>query len=243
MQTTLAAALGYATTHLSLGAGPLSPERLLEALGSFATIGLIAIIFAESGLLIGFFLPGDSLLFIAGLIAAGGSDLKVSLSLPVILVGCALAAIIGDQVGYAFGKKVGPALFRRPDSRIFKQQYVAQADAFFERHGPKAIVLARFVPIVRTFTPVLAGVGKMHYRRFVAYNVAGGLLWTIGVIMLGYWFGNVAFVKDNIEFVLIGIVVLSIIPAAIEFLRHRRTAPAPVDAEATAERLAETLDD
>lgn len=225
MPTHLAAALGYATTHLTLGAGPLSPERLLEALGSFATIGLFLIIFAESGLLVGFFLPGDSLLFIAGLIAAGGSDLKVSLSLPVILVGCAIAAIAGDQVGYAFGKKVGPALFNRPDSKIFKQQYVAQADAFFDRHGSKAIVLARFVPVVRTFTPILAGVGKMHYRRFVVYNVAGGLLWTLGIIMLGYWFGNVAFIKNNLEIVLIAIVVLSIIPAAIEFLRHRKQTP------------------
>lgn len=225
MPTHLAAAIGYATTHLTLGAGPLSPERLLEALGSFATIGLFLIIFAESGLLVGFFLPGDSLLFIAGLIAAGGSDLKVSLSLPVILVGCAIAAIVGDQVGYAFGKKVGPALFNRPDSKIFKQQYVAQADAFFDRHGSKAIVLARFVPVVRTFTPILAGVGKMHYRRFVVYNVAGGLLWTLGIIMLGYWFGNVAFIKNNLEIVLIAIVVLSIIPAAIEFLRHRKQTP------------------
>lgn len=225
MPTHLAAALGYATTHLSLGAGPLSPERLLEALGSFATIGLIAIIFAESGLLVGFFLPGDSLLFIAGLIAAGGSDLKVSLSLPVILVGCAIAAIVGDQVGYAFGKKVGPALFNRPDSKIFKQQYVRQADAFFDRHGSKAIVLARFVPIVRTFTPILAGVGKMHYRRFVLFNVLGGLLWTVGIIMLGYWFGNVTFIKNNLEIVLIAIVVLSIIPAVIEVLRHRKQPP------------------
>ncbi len=219
MPTDLAAALGSLATHGAL-ASILSPEGLFEALGKFATIGLFLIIFAESGLLIGFFLPGDSLLFIAGLIAAGNSDLKVSLSLPVILVGCAIAAIAGDQVGYAFGKKVGPSLFNRPDSKIFKQQYVAQADAFFDRHGSKAIVLARFVPIVRTFTPILAGVGKMHYRRFVIYNVAGGLLWTIGVIMLGYWFGNIAFIKNNIEIVLIGIVVLSIIPAVIEFLRH-----------------------
>lgn len=226
MPTDLAAALGSIATHGAL-ASILSPEGLFEALGKFATIGLFLIIFAESGLLVGFFLPGDSLLFIAGLIAAGNSDLKVSLSLPVILIGCAIAAIAGDQVGYAFGKKVGPSLFNRPDSKIFKQQYVAQADAFFDRHGSKAIVLARFVPIVRTFTPILAGVGKMHYRRFVVYNVAGGLLWTVGVIMLGYWFGNIAFIKNNIEIVLIGIVVLSIIPALIEFLRHRKQQSAP----------------
>ena len=168
----------------------LSPEGLLKALGSFATIGLIAIVFAESGLLIGFFLPGDSLLFTAGLVCAGGLE-QVHLNLAVILVGCFVAAVAGDQVGYAFGKRVGPGLFNRPDSRIFKQQYVAQADAFFERHGSRAIVLARFVPVVRTFTPILAGVGKMRYRQFVTYNVIGGFVWAVGVIMLGYWLGNV----------------------------------------------------
>ena len=242
MPTDLAATLGSLATHGAL-AGILSPEGLFEALGKFATIGLIAIIFAESGLLIGFFLPGDSLLFIAGLIAAGNSDLKVSLSLPVILVGYALAAIIGDQVGYAFGKKVGPALFRRPDSRIFKQQYVAQADAFFERHGSRAIVLARFVPVVRTFTPILAGVGKMQYRQFVTYNIIGGFVWAVGVIMLGYWLGNVQVVKDHIELFLIGIVLISVVPVAIEYLRHRKAAPPATDGTATAERLADTLDD
>ena len=192
----------------------LSPEGLLKALGSFATIGLIAIVFAESGLLIGFFLPGDSLLFTAGLVCAGGIE-QVHLNLGVILVGCFVAAVAGDQVGYAFGKRVGPALFNRPDSRIFKQQYVAQADAFFERHGSRAIVLARFVPVVRTFTPILAGVGKMRYRQFVTYNVIGGFVWAVGVIMLGYWLGNVQLVKDHIELFLVGIVLVSVfVPVA-----------------------------
>lgn len=220
----------------------LSPEGLLKALGSFATIGLIAIVFAESGLLVGFFLPGDSLLFTAGLVCAGGLE-QVHLSLPVILVGCFVAAVAGDQVGYAFGKRVGPALFRRPDSRIFKQQYVAQADAFFDRHGARAIVLARFVPVVRTFTPILAGVGKMRYREFVTYNIIGGFVWSVGVIMLGYWLGNVPVVKDHIELFLIGIVLVSVIPVVIEYLRHRREEPTMLDPAATADHLTETLDD
>ncbi len=199
-----------------------TPERLLDSLGSFATLGLIAIIFAESGLLLGFFLPGDSLLFTAGLFAAKGD-----LNLAVILLGCFIAAVAGDQVGYLFGKRVGPSLFGRPDSKIFKQKYVAQADAFFQRHGSKTIVLARFVPIVRTFAPILAGVGKMRYRQFVVYNLVGGFVWSFGVILLGYWLGNVAWVKDNIELVLIGIVLISVIPALFEILRHRNEAPTP----------------
>jgi membrane-associated protein len=204
--------LGPAST---LGLMP-TPEGLLNSLGSFATIGLIAIIFAESGILLGFFLPGDSLLFTAGLFAAKGD-----LNLAVILLGCFIAAVAGDQVGYLFGKRVGPALFGRPDSKIFKQKYVSQADAFFQRHGAKTIVLARFVPIVRTFAPILAGVGKMRYRQFVIYNLMGGFVWSFGVILLGYWLGNVGWVKDNIEIVLIGIVLISVIPALIEILRHR----------------------
>jgi len=216
--STISGHVGAAST---MGLMP-TPERLLDSLGSFATLGLIAIIFAESGLLLGFFLPGDSLLFTAGLFAAKGD-----LNLAVILLGCFIAAVAGDQVGYLFGKRVGPSLFGRPDSKIFKQKYVAQADAFFQRHGSKTIVLARFVPIVRTFAPILAGVGKMRYRQFVVYNLVGGFVWSFGVILLGYWLGNVAWVKDNIEIVLIGIVLISVIPALIEILRHRNEAPTP----------------
>lgn len=216
--SSLANHLGAAST---LGLMP-TPEGLLNSLGSFATIGLIAIVFAESGLLLGFFLPGDSLLFTAGLFAAKGD-----LNLAWILLGCFLAAVAGDQVGYLFGKRVGPSLFGRPDSKIFKQKYVAQADAFFQRHGAKTIVLARFVPIIRTFAPILAGVGRMRYRQFVIYNVVGGFVWSFGVILLGYWLGNVAWVKDNIEIVLIGIVLISVIPALIEILRHRNEEAAP----------------
>jgi membrane-associated protein len=199
----------------------IDPEKVLE---TFGMIGLFLIVFAESGLLIGFFLPGDSLLFTAGLFASQG---KFGLNLPVVLVGCFVAAVAGDQVGYLFGKRVGPSLFRRPNSRLFKQEYVLKADAFFERHGAKTIVLARFVPVVRTFAPILAGVGKMHYRTFVTYNVIGGLLWAVGVTSLGALLGE-SIGAENIDKYLLPIIaliiVLSIIPAVVEIMRHRRAA-------------------
>jgi membrane-associated protein len=155
------------------------PGDLESTLQTIGLIGLLVIVFAESGLLIGFFLPGDSLLFTAGLLSSQGHLAP----LPVILVGCFVAAVAGDQVGYAFGARVGPSLFRRPDSRIFKQEYVEKARAYFEKHGSKTIVLARFVPIVRTFAPILAGVGEMQYRTFVTFNVLGDLLPVIALIV------------------------------------------------------------
>jgi membrane-associated protein len=192
----------------------LDPEKVLVAAG---TIGLIAIVFAESGLLFGFFLPGDSLLFTAGLFASQGK-----LNLAVILLGCFVAAVAGDQVGYAFGNRVGPTLFRRPDSRFFKQEHVEKAQGYFERYGSKTIVLARFVPIVRTFAPIVAGVGTMPYRTFLTFNLLGGLLWTFGVTLLGYFLGNVAWIKEHLELAILGIVALSIVPILIEVLRSRR---------------------
>ncbi len=194
----------------------LSPEDLIR---TFGTIGLIAIIFAESGLLIGFFLPGDSLLFTAGLLASQGK-----LNLAVILVGCFLAAFIGDQVGYAFGKKVGPSIFKRPDSRFFKHENVERAEEFFEHHGSKTIVLARFVPIVRTFAPIVAGVSSMRYRTFVMYNLVGAFAWSVGVILLGYWLGEtVPNIDKYLLPIILGIIVLSLIPVAIEWRRQRKT--------------------
>ncbi|MFZ4585176.1 MAG: VTT domain-containing protein [Acidimicrobiia bacterium] len=223
-----------------LAALGLNPEKLLDQngpFGKFALFALFLIIFAESGLLIGFFLPGDSLLFVAGLLSAGG---KLA-PLPVLLIGCFLAAFLGDQVGYAFGKRVGPSLFRRPDSRIFKQMYVEKAKIFFEKHGAKTIILARFVPVVRTFAPILAGVGEMKYRVFMVFNVVGALLWAVGFTLLGYLLGNrVPFIKNNIEIAAIVIVVLSIIPAAIEIIRHRREQRA-VESEEAAEAEAAEL--
>jgi len=193
----------------------LDPEKLLR---SFGTIGLFAIIFAESGLMVGFFLPGDSLLFAAGLFAARGS-----LNIVVITIGCAIAAVAGDQVGYSFGNKVGPSLFKRPDSRLFKQEYLAKAEEFFEHYGAKAIILARFVPIVRTFVPVVAGAGSMHYRTFLRNNIIGGVLWAVLFVQLGYWLGKrYPWMVNKIDVLAVVIIAFSLIPIGIEFLRHRR---------------------
>jgi membrane-associated protein len=190
-------------------------ERLLETVG---TIGLFAIVFAESGLLIGFFLPGDSLLFTAGLLASQGK-----LNLPVILVGCFVAAVAGDQVGYAFGNRVGPALFRRPESRLFKHEHVEKAQAYFEKYGVKTIVLARFVPVVRTFAPIVAGVGSMEYRTFVRFNVVGALLWAVGVTLLGYVLGETIPDIDKYLLPVIGLIVfLSVLPVLFEVRKARR---------------------
>jgi membrane-associated protein len=201
----------------ALGPSFLDPESLIS---TFGLIGILAIVFAESGLLIGFFLPGDSLLFTAGLLVAGGTYLQQPLWLVCLLV--TVAAVAGDQFGYAFGRRFGPALFRRPDSRLFKQENLTRARVFFARYGARSIVLARFVPIVRTFTPIVAGASHMNYRTFLIYNVVGGLLWGCGVTALGYFLGQVAFVRGNIEIILIGIVFLSVIPIGIEVLRGRR---------------------
>jgi membrane-associated protein len=189
-------------------------------------------VFAESGLLIGFVLPGDSLLFVAGFLAspAGGEFLPgLGVLLPLLFV----AAVGGDQVGYLFGRRAGPALFRRPDSRLFKREHLLRAETFYQKHGPKTIVLARFVPIVRTFAPILAGVGSMHYRTFVAYNLLGGGLWAGGVTTLGFWLGRLPIVRDNIEVALIVIVAVSVLPMAREFGKAwwaaRNGRPEPAD--------------
>jgi membrane-associated protein len=202
---------------VALGPEALDPDRLLT---TFGLLGLLAIVFTESGLLVGFFLPGDSLLFTAGLLSSTGV-LDVPIWLLVLLV--PLAAIAGDQVGYAIGRKAGPAVFRRPDSRFFREEYVDKAYGYFERYGARTIVVARFVPIVRTFAPVVAGVAGMRYRTFVAFNILGGILWGAGVLVLGYLLGGVGFVRDNVEVILLGIVALSVLPIGVEFVRTRRT--------------------
>ncbi|MDI3418452.1 DedA family protein [Streptomyces luteolus] len=202
-------------TTLALGPSWLDPELLLN---KFGLIGLLIIVFAESGLLIGFFLPGDSLLFTTGmLVTANVLDHPLWLVCTLVCV----AAILGDQAGYLFGRKVGPALFNRPDSRLFKQENVTKAHEFFEKYGPKSLVLARFVPIVRTFTPIIAGVSRMNYRSFITYNILGGVLWGAGVTLLGAWLGQIDFVRKNIEPILILIVLISVVPIIVEFLRAR----------------------
>lgn len=192
---------------------------------------LAIIVFAESGLLVGFFLPGDSLLFFAGFLSseAGGSLLP---SLPWVALTCSAAAIIGDQVGYMIGSKFGPKVFDRPKSRFFNPEYVTKAEAFFETHGSKTIVLARFVPIVRTFVPTVAGASNMHYRTFVTYNVIGGVLWGGGITTLGYFLGEIDAVKNNIEIAAIVIVAVSVLPVALELWKHRKAAKAAAAAAA-----------
>ncbi|MEU8958609.1 VTT domain-containing protein [Streptomyces sp. NPDC048518] len=202
-------------TTLALGPSWLDPDHLLNQFGIW---GLLLIVFAESGLLIGFFLPGDSLLFTTGLLITT-NKLDFPLWLAVLLI--CVAAVLGDQAGYLFGKKVGPSLFNRPDSKLFKQENVVKAHEFFEKYGPKSLVLARFVPIVRTFTPIIAGVSGMRYRSFITFNIIGGVLWGAGVTLLGSWLGNIEFVHKNIEAILILIVLVSVVPIAIEFLRAR----------------------
>ncbi|WP_404817042.1 DedA family protein [Streptomyces thermolineatus] len=204
-------------TTLALGPSWLDPDYLIQ---TFGMIGILTIVFAESGLLIGFFLPGDSLLFTTGLLVAGQEYITMPLWLVCTLI--VIAAILGDQVGYLFGRKVGPALFRRPDSKFFKQENVEKAHEFFERHGAKSIVLARFVPIVRTFTPIIAGVSRMNYRTFITYNLVGGVLWGAGVTVLGYFLGQIAFVREHIEAILIGIIFVSVLPVVFELLRARK---------------------
>lgn len=203
---------------LALGPSWLDPNTLLD---NFGIWGLLLVVFAESGLLIGFFLPGDSLLFTCGLlIATDAMDFPLWAAIPLIC----LAAVLGDQAGYLFGKKVGPSLFTRPDSRLFKQENVVKANEFFEKYGPKSLVLARFVPIVRTFTPIIAGVSGMKYRPFVTFNIIGGVLWGAGVTLLGAWLGKIEFVNKHIELILILIVLVSVVPIIIEFLRARSQA-------------------
>lgn len=200
-----------------LGLDWLDPEYLLNAMGDFAFWGLLFIIFAECGLFA--LLPGDSLLFVAGLFIAGGWEHS-----PPIAVACAmisLAAWLGNLSGYAIGHKVGPALFSRPDARLFKQEYVDKTYAFFDRYGNRAIVLARFVPIVRTFITLAAGVGRMSFTRFATYSAIGAVLWGTGLTLLGYFLGQIAFIRDNIDLIAIGIVVVSVIPMVVEVLRER----------------------
>lgn len=197
----------------------MDPRDLIEA---FGTVGILIIVFAESGILAGFFLPGDSLLFTAGLLAAQGH-----LNLAALAIGCPLAAIAGDQVGYAFGHRVGPALFRRPDSRFFRRRHLERARDYFNRYGARTVILARFIPVVRTFTPVLAGVVEMPYRTFVTCNVVGGLLWGAGVVLAGWALGQAVPHGDQWLLPIVGLViVVSFIPVAREMLKLRRQAAA-----------------
>lgn len=202
----------------SLAAVGIDPNQLIRSVGLF---GLLAIVFAESGLFIGFFLPGDSLLFTAGSLAAT-TDLLTPF--PLIVFGCVIAAIAGDQVGYTFGHRYGPKLFARPDSRFLKRQHLERAEAFFDRHGSKTIVLARFVPVVRTFAPIVAGASKMHRRTFTIYNVIGGAAWVVLLTTLGFALGTkFPGIAGSLDVAILVIVALSLVPLGVEYVRRRRS--------------------
>jgi membrane-associated protein len=208
-------------TVLAAG-GALDPKHLLE---TFGVLGLFAVIFAETGLLIGFFLPGDSLLVLAGLVSAVGakSGLDIKINIVLVMAGLFVAAVAGAQTGYFIGRKAGPALFNRPRSRLFKHEYVEKAQRYFDKYGPRTIVVARFIPIVRTFANPMAGVAEMKVRTFTTYNLIGGALWTVGVTMLGYVLGKtIPSAEDHLVIIEIVIIVLSVMPVAYEFIRSRR---------------------
>ncbi|MCB5166014.1 VTT domain-containing protein [Streptomyces bambusae] len=215
-------------TTLALGPEWLSPDYLIS---EFGLIGILVIVFAESGLFA--FLPGDSLLFTAGLLVANGEYIKQPLWLVCTLI--VAAAIIGDQVGYMIGKFFGPKLFNRPNSKVFKRENLDKAHEFMDKHGPKAIVLARFVPIIRTFAPIVAGAGSMKYRTFLIYNIVGGIGWGAGVTVAGYWLGQIKLIGENIEAILVLIVLISVLPVIFEVLKARREAKNGKDAAPAAD--------
>ena len=205
-------------------------DYLLNWLGAYVYLGLIFIIFAETGLAIGFFLPGDSLLVVCGLFAAAGK-----LNLWIMLVTLFAAAVVGDAVGYYSGKKMGKAIFSRPKSRLFNPKHLEKAHAFYEKYGGKTIIIARFVPIVRTFAPIVAGAANMTYKKFLAYNIFGGFLWVTSMLFAGYFLGGLVEqlvqnvfgvegfkLEDHIDKVVIVIVFLSILPMIFEYLKARR---------------------
>ena len=207
----------------ALGPEWIQPTYILEKFGTAAFVAVLVIIFVECGLFI-FFLPGDSLLFVTGLFISTG-QIAVPLWLACILL--SLAAWLGNLSGYAIGRRVGPSLFHRPDSRLLNPEGIAKTHAFFEKYGTKAIVLGRFVPIVRTFITAMAGVGRMDARVYATWSLVGGVLWAAGLTVLGYFLGQNAFVQKNIELIAILIVVISLLPAAFEWWRSRKDEATP----------------
>jgi membrane-associated protein len=191
-------------------------DQILTHYGFWTYLILFVILFCETVLVITPFLPGDSLLFAVGAFAARGS-----LSLPICLVLLTAAAILGDTVNYWIGHKIGPKIFHREDVRLLNRRHLRETHAFYEKHGGKTVVIARFLPIIRTFAPFVAGIGAMSYPRFLTYNVVGGILWVALFTLGGFFFGNLDAVRRNFSFVILGIIVISVLPALIEFIRHR----------------------
>lgn len=211
---------------IAIHAGLLDPQALIDGAGPWALLGVCAIVFAESGLLIGFFLPGDTLLFFTGVLTLSG---HIPQPLWLIILCVSVAAILGDQVGFLIGRKSGPAIFERRESGLFSRASVERTQRFFDRFGPAAVTVARFVPVVRTFAPVAAGVGRMRRSTFTAYNIVGAVVWSAAVILIGYGLGHIPgvadFVATYLDLILIGVVVLSVGPVIVRaiVLRMRRS--------------------
>lgn len=204
-----------------------TPEKLIALLATVFTgwwgyALLFGIVFAETGLLVGFFLPGDSLLFTVGVVAGAGNLDIVTINIALIV-----AAITGDAVGYMLGRKIGVKIFERPDSRFFKREHLLKTQAFYEKHGGKTIIYARFIPIIRTFAPFIAGVAGMKYHRFLAFNVFGGIGWVVLLTVMGYYLGNIPLVRAHFEKVIVGIIIASVMPIGIEILKSRLRTVSP----------------
>ncbi|OGG07410.1 hypothetical protein A2872_02995 [Candidatus Gottesmanbacteria bacterium RIFCSPHIGHO2_01_FULL_42_12] len=191
---------------------------LVSLIKTVGYVGVFGIVFAESGLFFGFFLPGDSLLFTAGFLASQGF-----LNFPLLVFLCVMGAILGDSIGYSFGRKLGQKLYSRQDSRFFKKEHLEKAQAFYDKHGGKTIIMARFMPFVRTFAPIVAGAANMHYRKFLSFNIIGGLLWGMGVTTIGYTLGSVIPDVDKYLLPIIAfIIIISVLPPAISYVKNRR---------------------
>ena len=211
-------------TVSALGPQWIQPDYILEKFGAWAFVAVLVIIFIECGLFV-FFLPGDSLLFVTGLFianAAAGKTPGINVPLWLACVLLSIAAIGGNACGYWIGYKAGPSLVHRPESKLLKPEYIEKTHEFFDKYGVRAIVLARFVPVVRTFITAMAGVGRMPFRTFITFSALGGVIWAAGLTILGYFLGQITFIQKNIELIAILIIVISLIPAAIEWMRARK---------------------
>jgi membrane-associated protein len=209
-------------------------KTIIDAFGPLTYVILFGIIFAETGLVIMPFLPGDSLLFVVGALAGTGL-----LDFWMVYITLLIAAILGDTVNYWVGSLIGPRVFAKENSRIFKKAYLVKTQEFYEKHGGKTIIIARFVPIVRTFAPFVAGVGKMHYKTFLIYNVSGAFVWVTSLTVAGYFFGSLPWIKNNFELAIFGIIFISLIPMIIEFLRHKKASKS--SGKTSYEELKETV--
>ncbi|WP_456845600.1 VTT domain-containing protein [Cellulomonas sp. P5_C6] len=226
LMTTVLPAAG---TLGALGPDFLDPQHLIDSFGAWVLLGIMAIVFIEVGLLFPI-LPGDSLLFTAGALVAQ-ENLQVNINIWGLCALMIVTAYAGTQTGYLIGRKLGPKVFSKPDSRFFKQKYIDQTYAYFDRYGGRTLIVAQFIPFVRTYASVAAGVGKMPYRHFALFNAIGVVLWAGGVTMLGYLLGNISFIKNNIEVLLVLVVFISVAPVLVEVWRKRRRAKAGLPAD------------